>query len=327
MKQKIRVALIYKKSYNYFQPNHHDKTTYDFFVGALKRDPNLEMMYFPAENRFDASKLKGKCDIILLTNNRTDGTPDELIGIEKLEIPVISRTSDSHYAQLHKQINFHKKWKIDHYFGVIPKSYFYKYYPKEFRFKEIVFGLEPELYQNLKPFNERIKNKILNTGVMGNKSLKSRIANKLLNPGFSGWNLYKLRTLCNDLSYVHHEGMKDGKYPFADNFPKYLSQYRAAIAACTFYPVQKYWEMAAAGCLTFMEMTERNDGSYLGFKDGETSIFMNEKNYKKKFEEFLNDPDNKKWQEIASAGREHVMNNLTNEKAASQLVNLMRELI
>ena len=65
----------------------------------------------------------------------------------------------------------------------------------------------------------------------------------------------------------------------------------------------------------------------MGFKDGETSIFMNEKNYKKKFEEFLNDPDNKKWQEIASAGREHVMNNLTNAKAASQLVNLMRELI
>ena len=327
MKKKIRVALIYKKSYNYFQPNHHDKTTYDFFVGALKRDPNLEMMYFPAENRFDASKLKGKCDIILLTNNRTDGTPDELIGIEKLEIPVISRTSDSHYAQLHKQINFHKKWKIDHYFGVIPKSYFYKYYPKEFKFKEIVFGLEPELYQNLKPFNERIKNKILNTGVMGNKSLKSRIANKLLNPGFSGWYLYKLRTLCNDLSYVHHEGMKDGKYPFAGNFSKYLSQYRATIAACTVYPVQKYWEMPAAGCLTFMEMTERNDGSYLGFKDGETSIFINEKNYKRKFGEFLNDPDNKKWQEIASAGREHVMNNLTNEKAVSQLVNLMRELI
>jgi len=255
------------------------------------------------------------------------GTPDELVGIEKLEIPVISRTGDSHYAKLHKQINFHKKWKIDYYFGVIPKSYFYKYYPKEFKYKEIIFGLEPELYHNLKPFNERIKHEILNTGVMGNKNLKSRIANKLLNPGFSGWYLYKLRTLCNDLSYVHYEGMKDGKYPFAGNFPKYLSQYRTAIAACTVYPVQKYWEMPAAGCLTFMEMTERNDGSYLGFKDGETSIFINEKNYKKKFEEFLNDPDNKKWQEIASAGREHVMSDLTNEKAVNLLVNLMRELI
>ena len=54
---------------------------------------------------------------------------------------------------------------------------------------------------------------------------------------------------------------------------------------------------------------------------------MNEKNYKNKFEEFLNDPDNKKWQEIASAGREHVISNLTNEKAVNDLVNLMRDLI
>ena len=121
--------------------------------------------------------------------------------------------------------------------------------------------------------------------------------------------------------------MKNGEYPFADYFPKYLSQYRAGIAACTVYPVQKYWEMTAAGCLTFMEMTEINDGYYLGFKDGETAIFMNEKNYKNKFEEFLNDPDNKKWQEIACAGREYVLNNLTNKKAANNLVNLMRELL
>jgi hypothetical protein len=54
---------------------------------------------------------------------------------------------------------------------------------------------------------------------------------------------------------------------------------------------------------------------------------MNEKNYKKKFAEFLNDPDNKKWQEIACAGREHVMSNLTNDKAVESLVKLMRSLI
>ena len=246
MKQKIRVALIHKKSYNYFQPDHHDRTTYDFFVTALKRDPNLEIMYFSAGNVFDASKLKGKHDIILLTSNRTDGTPNDLIGAEKLEIPIISRTGDCHYCKLPEPVtaagenipidynitqkNFDTKWKIDYYFGVIPKSYFYKYYPKEFKYEEIVFGLEPELYQNLKPFNERIKDKILNTGVMGNKSMKSRIANKLLNQ-FSGWWLYKLRTICNELPYVHHEGMKDEKYPFVGNLgqlllPAQFTQYK-----------------------------------------------------------------------------------------------------
>ncbi len=39
-------------------------------------------------------------------------------------------------------------------------------------------------------------------------------------------------------------------------------------------------------CLTFMEITEQNSGSYLGFIDGQTFIFINEQNYKKKFEEY-----------------------------------------
>jgi hypothetical protein len=327
MKQKIRVAVIHKKSYNYFQPDHHDRTTYDFFVTRLKTNSNLEMSYFPTEKSFDVNKLKSRFDIILLTNNDIDATPDELIGIEKLEIPIISRTGDSHYAKLHKQIENHKKWKIDYYFGVIPDSYFHKYYPKDFKYREIIFGLEPRLYQNLKPYNERIKEKILNTGVMGNKRIKSRIANKLFNKGFSGWNIYKLRTLCNELPYVHYKGMKDGKYPFESSFATYLSQFRASIAACTVYPVQKYWEIPAAGCLAFMEMTERNNGKYLGFRDNETAIFINERNYKKKFELFLSDPDNKLYKEIIEAGQQHVMNNLTNEHATENLINLMRELI
>ena len=45
------------------------------------------------EKNFDVSKIKGKCDIILLPNNRavdyddgsTDGAPDELIGIKRFK--------------------------------------------------------------------------------------------------------------------------------------------------------------------------------------------------------------------------------------------------
>ena len=171
-----------------------------------------------------------------------------------------------------------------------------------------------------------IKNKILNSGNVGRTNLKSKLGHIFSKDTNSALYFYKLRTMCNKLLYVDYAGMKESKY-INENYPEYLSKYCAAIATGTYYPVIKYFEIPAAGCLTFMEMTEKNDGCYLGFKDGETSIFMNEKNYKKKFEEFLNDPDNKKWQEIASAGREHVMSNLTNEKAVNRLVNLMRELI
>jgi hypothetical protein len=120
--------------------------------------------------------------------------------------------------------------------------------------------------------------------------------------------------------------MKGKKYVNED-YPTYTSKYCAIIAATTFYPTLKYWENSAAGCLTFMEITEKNNGYFLGYKDNETSVFINEKNYQTKLEEFISDPDNPKWEEIADAGREYTMNNLTNDQATNELVKLIDELI
>ena len=58
-----------------------------------------------------------------------------------------------------------------------------------------------------------------------------------------------------------------------------------------------------------MEITKKNDGYFLGYKDNETTIFINEENYKEKFEQYRSDPDNPKWEQIANAGREYTMNN------------------
>jgi hypothetical protein len=325
---KIKVALIYKKSYNYFQPNHFDQTSYDFFFKALKRNIQLEISYYPCEKKFDVSKIKGKCDVILLPNNSTDGSPDVLIGIKNSNIPVISRTGDPHDAERYNQIEFCEKNKVDYLFSSLPDSLIYKYYPKNIKQKIIIFGLEPELYQNVPPFKTRIKDRILITGKMGRTDLKNRAANYILNPRRSGWHLYKLRTLCKDLDYVEYAGINE---KLSDNknqdYPAYTSKYCAIIAATTFYPTLKYWENAAAGCLTFMEITEKNNGYFLGYKDNETAIFINEKNYKEKFQQYLSDPDNPKWEQIANAGREYTMNNLTNDHAVSSLVELMKEII
>ena len=76
-----------------------------------------------------------------------------------------------------------------------------------------------------------------------------------------------------------------------------------------------------------MEITEKNDGYFLGYKDNQTSIFINEKNYQDKLEEFISDPDNPKWEQIANAGREYTMNNLTNDQAVNELVKKMHELV
>jgi hypothetical protein len=326
MKNVINVAVIYKKSYVFLTGKHFDKSLYYFFMEALKRNKKLDITYFPSETSFDVSEIKDRFDIILLPHNRTDGVPDELIGIAKLKIPVIARAGDPHEARKFDPKILHKKWKIDYYFNFMPKNYFYDFYPKDFRYKEILWGLEPRIYEKLKPFKDRIKDKILISGNVGKTSLKSRIANKIFNHKNSTYYFYKLRVKCRGLPYVHYSPMKNSKYE-NDDYPIYLSQYRASIAAATYYPVTKYFEIPASGCLTFMEVTKLNGCKYLGFKDGKTAIFINEKNYKEKFEEYINDVDNPKWEKIANAGREHVLKNLNSDIAVESLVELMNKVL
>lgn len=326
MERKIKVAFIYKTSDKFFSGTHFDNTTYNFFMNTLSKNSDIEIKYFHEEKIMDVSKLKGKFDIILLAANHNFHAPDTLLGIDKLNLPVISRCGDFHHAKKHNTFQFHEKYKIDYYFNFMSTKYFYKFYPKDFKYKEIIFGLEPSLYENIKPFKNRMKNKILNSGAVGKSSLKSRIVNYLINPKNSGWYFYKLRTMCNELEYVEHTGMIGKKY-INDDYPSLLSRYRASITATTYYPTIKYMESTAAGCLTFMEITEKNNGEYLGFQNNENAIFINEQNYKQKFEEFLDDPDNEKWEIIAEKGRRHTLENLSNDKAAKDLVDLMKEFI
>ena len=327
MKEKIKVGFIYKDDYIFLNQNHFDKTTYYFFMEALRRNKDLEVTYFRSNNKFDCSKLKGKIDVILLPNNNTDATPNELTDIRKSEIPVICRTGDPHWAKRKNQFQFHEKWKIDYYFNFMHEEYFYKFYPKEFKYRTITFGIESKIYENLNfNFKDRMNNKILNSGALGKNNLKSRVANKILNPKRSGWYFYKLRTLCNNLDYVTHTRQLEKKFP-SSSYNELLAKYCAAIAATTFYPTIKYWETSASGCLTFMEITKLNKGKYLGYKDGENAIFINEDNYEEKFQEYLSDNNNPKWASIARAGKDYTMKEFSNDIAVKKLVDLMNELV
>lgn len=325
MEKKIKVAFVYKKNYIFLTGNHFDNTTYFFFMHALKRSKKLEITFFPSESEFDTEKLKSKFDIILLPNNHSTGTP-ELIGIKKLTIPVICRVGDPHDAKQTGKFSFHEKFKIDYYFNFMHSSYFYKFYPKNYQYKTIIFGLEPSLYSNKKSFSSRISNKILISGALGKNTMKSKLANRFLNPNRSSWYFYKLRTICNDLPYVEHTRDISKKFK-KDNLPILLSQYQASIAATTHYPTIKYMETAAAGCLTFMEITKHNHGTYLGYEDGKTSIFINEKNYKEKFKEFLTDKNNPKWKKIALEGQKFTLEKLSNDNAVEHLTELIEEIV
>ena len=202
--KKIKTAFIFKPSNPYMSKTAWATTYYNFFMNALNRHPELEMAYFPAEKQFDASKLRGKFDIILLWENHPWGSPDELSGIQNLDIPVICRINDADDAKPKGKIPYHEKYKIDHYFGYLPEPFFHKHYPKSFKYKEIFYGVEPKLYENLTPYSKRIKERILCSGAAGRTDLLYRLKDLRRGTAFSVWKHYKLRTKCIKLPYVDY---------------------------------------------------------------------------------------------------------------------------
>ena len=325
MKTKIKIAFIYNPSNQFLTGKHFDNNYYHFFMNALKRNSRIDVTYFGEEEKFDGSNLGKYFDVVFLAGYVGGGTPKEIIGMEKINIPVIAWSSDSHFYSEIDYMTYHKKYNITHYVGPIQKEYFYKFLPKDFKYERVFTGIEASRFQQVPSFDSRIKDKILNSGAMGNKKLKSRIANRIINPKRSGWYFYKLRTLCNELPYVAYKGIKGTKY--TNDYVEYLSSYRAAIAATTMYPSLKYCEVAASGCLTFMEVTKLNKAELLGFEDYKTAIFINEKNYKEKFKEYLDSIDDLKWSKIANEGRKHVLTKLTNDNGVEQFVDHIENIL
>ena len=295
-------------------------------MNSLQRNSDIEVSYIQSGKSFDAMRLEKNFDVILLYENSfTPCNPNELKNIKKLGIPVIARVGDLHNSKNFDISESHEKYGITSYFGYQHEDNFYKYYPKKFDYTTIVFGLETSLYQNLLPFSKRIKKRILNSGAVGNTKFLSKLFNQFKNPD-NALNHYKLRTLCNELSYVDYTSTLQHEF-VGDKYPLLLQKYQSAIAATTGNYTQKYLEIPAAGCLSFMEVTDENHANYLNFKDGENAIFVNERNYQQKFEEFLESSDDPIWEQIANSGRNHVLNNYNNDLAVESLVNLFKKII
>ena len=306
--------------------NYFFTTSYHFFMNSLQRNSDIEVSYIQSGKSFDAMRLEKNFDVILLYENSfTPCNPNELKNIKKLGMPVVAKVGDLHNSKNFDISESHEKYGITSYFGYQHEDNFYKYYPKKFDYTTIVFGLETSLYQNLLPFSKRIKKRILNSGAVGNTKFLSKLFNQFKNPD-NALNHYKLRTLCNELSYVDYTSTLQHEF-VGNKYPLLLQKYQSAIAATTANYTQKYLEIPAAGCLSFMEVTDKNHANYLNFKDGENAIFVNERNYQQKFEEFLESSDDPIWEQIANSGRNHVLNNYNNDLAVESLVNLFKKII
>jgi len=325
----IRVAFVYRPLWRYYNRNNSITNRYYFFFHALKRNRSLQVGYFPEEQSFDTAKLRGRYDVILCTNS--DQSTPHLNNVKKTGIPVVAHAHDPNYIDEWDLMDFHERWKIDCYFNYMPRSYFYRYFPRSFKYKEITYGIEPDLYGGV-AVQGRIADRILLTGALGESTLSNRIISSIFNPVNNfGHNNYRLRRRCKGLPYVDYSGTVPGTRTYTNgghpDFATHLSRYRAAIAATRYYPTIKYWESTAAGCLTFMEVSGENDCGYLGFRDGESAVFIDSKNYRRRLEEYLADPDDPRWERIAARGRRHTMENLTNDGAAEALAGMMREMM
>ena len=323
--KKIRVAFVYMPC-DGLTENYFFTTSYNFFMNSLQRNSDIEVSYIQSGKSFDAMRLEKNFDVILLYENSfTPCNPNELKNIKKLGMPVVAKVGDLHNSKNFDISESHEKYGITSYFGYQHEDNFYKYYPKKFDYTTIVFGLETSLYQNLLPFSKRIKKRILNSGAVGNTKFLSKLFNQFKNPD-NALNHYKLRTLCNKLSYVDYTNTLQHEF-VGDKYPLLLQKYQSAIAATTANYTQKYLEIPAAGCLSFMEVTDENHANYLNFKDGKSAIFVNERNYQQKFEEFLESSDDPIWEQIANSGRNHVLNNYNNDLAVESLVNLFKKIM
>lgn len=327
----IRVAMVCNKSARSVNPASTRKTHYHFFMDALPRHPHLDVRFIGHyANRLDVSMIAREYDVVLLPRVDDPTQVMALKGIRDESVPVIGWATDPHAFLKHNMLKMYTDLKIDWSFSFFPPAAFYKYYPRHIKYTQIPYGVEPKLYETVRPWEERVDDYLAISGILEeSRDLPQRLYDRLyrrrpaaLRPNHH----YKLRTRCSKLPYVIHT---KSIYPNqdTDQLPDVLSSFRAAIAATTTFSTIKYIETPAAGCLTFMEVTDQNQAITLGYKDGKTAVFINEYNYQDRFQEYLDDPNDVKWRRIADTGRTYTMNNLTNDTAADKLYCLMRTIL
>lgn len=306
-------------------------TIHHFFRDALPRHPHLDVQFIGHyANRLDAGMIAREYDVVLLPQIDDPTQVMALKGIRDESIPVVGCAADPHAFLKHDMLKMYADLKIDLSFSFFPPTAFYKYYPPHIKYTQIPFGVEPKLYDMVRPWEERVDDCLAIYGILEeSRNLPQRLYDRwykrrpaALRPNHH----YKLRTRCSRLPYVIHT---KSVYPDqdTDQLPDVLSSFRAAIAATTTFPTIKYMEAPAAGCLTFMEVTDQNQAITLGYEDGKTAVFIDESNYQDRFQEYLDGPGDPKWRRIADAGRTYTMNNLTNDTAADKLYCLMRTIL
>ena len=132
--------------------------------------------------------------------------------------------------------------------------------------------------------------------------------------GEPGFRPYKFRTWAQDqpgLSRVQHN-IVNKDTPCGMEYPKFLAEFSGAMALCDLLICPKYSEIPMAGCVTFAQY--HWDYEQMGFKDMESCIYVTKGNFKKRVDDFNNDPE--QFKSIAVAGQKLMAENYTSKHFA-----------
>lgn len=303
-RRKITVCVVYHKDQYYLSGKHFDNTFYRFFFDGFDANERIDatQICVPTGD-FDCRRLK-RFDVVFFYPCKGGWWKVALRNPEAIKGRKWCICPDPHATTF----GWFRKYRdigVSNIFYGIPKQYVETFIPKDFTYHRIVMGVDKNIFGTGLPYKSRCKGVIALAGAYGDDYF------------------YKLRRLCTKIPYVEY--FNRCKANSGNNFFAALSLYQAAIAACTQYVVTKYFEMMASGCTTFVECNDKNGWEGYGFIDGENCIAINETNYIQKFDEYINEPDNPRWERIAKCGREFVMENYENQVQINKLIDLVMQ--
>lgn len=299
--ERIKLVFVWSKKNYFLSDSYTDTYMYHFFMKRLKEHPELDVTYVETESGVDCLDFKDY-DALLFYSAHVKFTP-YLRNMRELGIPKFAMSGDSHNYDKQKMEMEEYGEDVNYFFTNTPE-YFYKYAPDRYKYKQIIVGMEEEMYSHPMKWKSRNNKRILNTGLLLPKH-------------------HELRKMCNVFSdYVKYVPKKDF---VGDKFAQLLMSYRAAISASTQCFTLRHIEVAMAGCVPFLEVTEQNGGESLGYTDGVNAVFINEDNYKRTFRRYTQTKDDPKWKEMALKAREFVMNNYTTVHGVNKLAEYIKE--
>jgi hypothetical protein len=299
----MKVSLLYNPNDKGINGNNWKLNNRRFFIDELSK--HVELNFSSVVSDFDCNDGIKSDAVIIWSLLEKNFTFIDLGRLKGLDYTMITRAPDA--WEIDKGYNQRcKELGIDLVVSFQSPKCQYDFLDKNIRYERFILGIDEKTYPNPDNWDERAKAPILSSGVLDTR-----------------WWFYRFRALCAEHPFVQHIPKKDF---LGVDYWKLLTHYRAAIACMSYTSVLKYFEIPMCGCLMFAEVTDFNQIRDMGFIDGVNCVYINDLNYKKKFKEYWDTPDDPKWKRIADSGHKLVKNTYNNESEVRRFVKLIESM-